>query len=131
MTYGPSRLIAELKQLGHVVELMTVRPPGTTDDMHFGVIRDYEVQLGRFATRVIDLGLPATPDFPRTVGSSIHVRAVPQLLELGNVPNIRNIVPSPLGEDWRYWSHNFVWNGETERSAARLLTQVNSIFDRA
>jgi hypothetical protein len=41
-----------------------------------------------------------------------------------------NIIASPLGPEWRYWSHNFNWGGERERSAARLLFQVNAIFER-
>ena len=89
-----------------------------------------EVQFGRFAGRVIELGLPAPPDYPRSVGASIHVRAEPQFLEYGKVHKVRNIIKSPLGPEWRYWSHNFNWTGERERSAARLLAQVNSIFDR-
>ena len=77
------------------------------------------------------MALPAPPDYPRSAGASIHVRADPQLLEYENVPNVRNIIQSPLGPGWRYWSHNFIWAGERERSAARLLAQINAIFERA
>jgi hypothetical protein len=90
------------------------------------------VPLGRFAGRTIDLGIPATPDFPRTVGASIHVRCSPQLLEkTDSAPNIRNIIDSPLGAEWRYWSNNFAWQGEAERSAARLMSKINGVFERA
>ena len=123
--YGPARLLAELQSMGYDVSHVRA------GDLDFVIIREYEVQFGRFAGRVIDLGLPAPPDYPRSVGASIHVRAEPQLLEYGNVPNVRNIIQSPLGPEWRYWSHNFNWAGERERSAARLLAQINSIFDRA
>ena len=123
--YGPSRLLAELKAMQHDATLVRAK------DLDFAILQEYEVKLGRFAGRVIDLGLPATPDFPRSVGASIHVRADPQLLDYGNVPNVRNIIESPLGPEWRYWSHNFNWAGERERSAARLLAHVNAIFERA
>lgn len=123
--YGPARLLKELQELGYDAQL--VRAGG----LDFVVIAGYEVPHGRFAGRVIDLGLPAPPDFPRSVGSSIHVRATPQLLEYQNVPNVRNIKDSALGAEWRYWSHNFNWAGERERSAARLMYQVNTIFARA
>lgn len=124
--YGPGRLIRELQGLGHTTELVTAQ--GTP----FALVQEYEVPVGRFAGRVIDLAIPASPDFPRSVGSSIHVRASPQLLEKSDsVPNVRNIVDSPLGPDWRYWSHNFHWQGEAERSAARLLATINGIFDGA
>jgi hypothetical protein len=122
--YGPERLLKEVTELGHTGEL---RRAG---DLDFVVISDYVVLIGRFQDRIIDLGLPATPDFPRSVGSSIHVCASPQLLESQNIPNVMNIIASPLGPDWRYWSHNFNWNGECERSAARLLSQINAIFER-
>lgn len=123
--YGPARLLNELIELGHDAELIAV------GDLNFAVLRKYEVGFGRFTGRTIDLALPATPDFPRSVGSSIHVRATPQLLELQNIPNVMNIIASPLGPDWRYWSHNFQWTGECDRSAARLLYQINGIFERA
>lgn len=122
--YGPARLLEELQELGYDAQLLRA------GELDFVVISQYEVTHGRFTSRVIDLGLPATPDFPRSVGSSIHVRATPQLLEYENIQNVRNIIQSPLGAEWRYWSHNFNWAGERERSAARLMYQVNSIFDR-
>lgn len=132
MSYGIDRLVAEIAASGYEsVHKTEVKPAGSTEVLHFAVIPDYEVQVGRFAGRVIALGLPAPADFPRSVGASIHVRADPQLLEIEHVPNIRNIIASPLGPDWRYWSHNFNWGGEREKSAARLLTQINAIFDRA
>ncbi len=124
--YGPERLITELCELGHAAELMAV------NGNSFAVIRDFEVPLGRFAGRTIDLGIPTTPDFPRSVGASIHVRCTPQLFEkTDTVPNVRNITDSGLGPEWRYWSHNFGWQGEMERSAARLMAKINGVFERA
>ena len=122
--FGPERLLQELLEIGYAAE------PRRAGDLEFVVITNYLIQMGRFQDRVIDLGLPGTPDFPRSVGSSIHVRATPQLIETQNVPNVMNIIASPLGADWRYWSHNFNWEGERERSGARLLAQVNTIFAR-
>ena len=132
MSYGIDRLVAEIAALGYEsVHKTEVRPAGSTEALHFGVIPDYEVQVGRFVGRVIALGVPAPADFPRSVGASIHVRAEPQLLDIGHVPDVRNIIDSPLGLDWRYWSHNLNWGGEREKSAARLLQHINAIFDRA
>lgn len=124
--YGAERLIAELRAVGHGAELVTV------NGNSFAVISEFEVPVGRFAGRIIDLGIPATPDFPRTVGASIHVRCTPQLFEkTDTVPNVRNIIDSGLGSEWRYWSHNFGWQGETQRSAARLMAKINGVFERA
>ncbi|MGH7518852.1 MAG: hypothetical protein ACREOC_15535 [Gemmatimonadales bacterium] len=124
--YGPNRLVAELHALGHSRAAQV-----HAENQTFVVIPEYEVQVGRFQGRIVDLGLPAVPDFPKSVGASIHVRAEPQLLEYEHRPPQRNITKSALGTDWRYWSHNFNWAGERERSAARLMHQVNTIFDRA
>lgn len=132
MNYGIDRLVAEIAALGHTnASKAQVAQPGSTEVLNYAVIPDYEVQIGRFAGRVIELALPAPADFPRSVGASIHVRADPQLLEIENVPNVRNIITSPLGSEWRYWSHNFNWSGERDKSTARLFAQINGIFDRA
>jgi hypothetical protein len=120
--YGLPRLIEELSGLGYQVQEVTA-----SGGEKFAVISPFVVPGGRFAGRTIDLGLQGTADFPRTVASAIHVRAVPQLYDTGDsLPNVRNIQPSVLGAEWRYWSHNFGWQGE--RSARRLLSQINGIF---
>lgn len=122
MTYGPERLYAGLRDLG-----FEVREEVAANGTRFAVIEGFTVPCGRFMGRTIDLGLQATPDFPRTVASAIHVRADPQLLDYGDTkPGVRNITKSALGPEWRYWSHNFGWNGE--KSARRLLSQINTIF---
>jgi hypothetical protein len=122
--YGSARLIADLEALGHTVEEKQI------NKNVFAVIPKYEITLGQFTGRIIDLGIQATPDFPRSVHAAIHVRAEPQLFETQHLPNVRNIVASQLGPDWRYWSHNFGWAGQ-ERSARRLMSQINTIFERA
>ncbi len=120
--YGPARLIEELRALGYEVREVTA-----SSGEKFAVVTPFMVPGGRFADRAIDLGIQGTADFPRTVASAIHVRAVPQLYDTGDsLPNVRNIQPSVLGPDWRYWSHNFGWQGE--RSARRLMSQINGIF---
>jgi hypothetical protein len=120
--YGLPRLIEELGALGYQVQEVTA-----SGGEKFAVISPFVVPGGRFARRTIDLGLQGTADFPRTVASAIHVRAAPQLYDTGDsLPNVRNIQPSVLGAEWRYWSHNFGWQGE--RSARRLLSQINGIF---
>jgi len=120
--YGLERLVADLRDLGYEVQEVAA-----ANGQRFAVISQFPVPGGRFTDRVIDLGLQGTLDFPRTVASAVHVRANPQLYDLADtVPNVRNITQSLLGPDWRYWSHNFGWQGE--RSARRLMSQVNGIF---
>jgi len=123
--YGPERLVNDLKALGLEVSEIT-----TSGGERFAVIVGFTVSGGRFNGRVIDLAVQATADFPRTVASAIHVKADPQLYEITDtVPQVRNITDSVLGPEWRYWSNNFQWT--EERSARRLLSQINGIFDRA
>jgi hypothetical protein len=125
VTYGPERLISDIASLGYDAEIVK-----GNDGNKYAVIRNFDVPLGRFAGRIIDIGILATSDFPHTVGSSIHVLSSPPLLDFGDsVPNVRNITKSALGPDWRYWSHNFNWtDGKTIR---RLLSQINGIFEHA
>jgi len=124
VTYGIDRLVADLEELGFKPRKVSA------NGSEFVVLDGFEIQSGCFEKRIIDLGLQATPDFPRTVHASIHVRANPQLYEVQNVPNVRNIQASVLGPEWRYWSKNFGWSG-AGHSARRLISQINSIFDRA
>jgi hypothetical protein len=122
--YGPERLFSDLVELGHWVERVKAK------NIIYMVIPGYEIEVGRFQGRVIDLGIPSTPDFPRTAAPSIHIRANPQLLEKSDsLPNVRNIIDSPLGPEWRYWSRNFGWNGE--KSTRRLMNQIKGIFANA
>ncbi len=124
LLYGAERLLADLEQLGFKAEIID-----GGDGNKYVVIRQYKVELGRFAGRVIDLGIMATPDFPRSVASAIHVKADPQLLEKENVANVRNVTDSGLGTEWRYWGKNFNWNDE--RTTRRLISQINTIFKDA
>lgn len=125
VSYGAARLLDEVLRLGYRAELVT-----SSKNRPFVVLRAYVVELGRFAGRTIDLGLQATADFPRTMSSAIHVRAAPQLFEkCDTAPGVRNIIDSELGPEWRYWSHNFGWS--REKSARRLISQVNRIFNDA
>ncbi|GAB7024931.1 hypothetical protein [Geotalea toluenoxydans] len=123
--FGPERLRIELVELGYAVEMINV------GEAVFAVIEEYEVPLGQFAGRTIELAIPATPDFPRTVGASLHVRTEPQLFDYSDtLPGVRNITNSSLGPEWRYWSHNFGWNG-SERSTRLLMNQIKGIFANA
>lgn len=123
--FGVARLAADLVTLGYSVEVVKA-----ADGSAFAVIRDYEIGLGKFAGRKDDLAVQATPDFPKTTAAAIHVRAMPQLYEqTDTVPKVRNIQPSILGPEWRYWSHNFGWSHE--KTARRLMSQVNQIIKDA
>jgi len=122
--YGPERLIQDLQMLGYEAKLVAVN-----DNSKFAIILNYEIQLGQFAGRIIELGIPAPANFPISAGSSIHVKASPQLYEKQSIPNVRNVTDSVLGSEWLYWSKNFGWVGE--RTARRLMSQINEVFKNA
>ncbi len=123
MIYGPNRLLADLLEQGYDAKIREA------EGNKFVVIA-YDVPIGRFVDRKIELGILSTPDYPRTVASAIHVKAEPQLLEKSDSQqNVRNIQDSALGTEWRYWSHNFQWT--EERSTRRLISQINGIFKDA
>jgi hypothetical protein len=123
--HGAELFLSEIKDRGYDASLVK-----GADNSDYVVIKDYEINSGRFAGRIIDLGIFPTPEYPRNVGSAIHVKADPQLYEKSDtLANVRNITDSHLGPEWRYWSNNFNW--KTEGSARRLLSQINTIFDNA
>jgi hypothetical protein len=111
----------DLTALGYSPELQKV-----DQNQFFAILGNYLINYGSFQGRIIDLGLPALLDYPRLVGPSIHVKAHPQLLELQNVSGKLNVINSPLGSEWRYWS--FRLKAYPERTAMQLMNQVNSIF---
>jgi hypothetical protein len=125
MNLGPDRLIADLQNLGFEVNKVAIGP-----GVFFAVIPAYEIVAGKFIGRIIDLGIQCTANFPMSVHAAIHIKANPQLYEPAqNIPTVRNVTASALGPEWRYWSKNFCWNGE--KSARRLVSQINSIFENA
>ncbi|MEP7119425.1 MAG: hypothetical protein ABJE95_00725 [Byssovorax sp.] len=123
--FGPQRLVDDLRALGHAsVETMT-----DAGGIVYAIIRGFVVPAGGFAGRQIDLGIPAPPSFPNAFGSALHVRAIPQLLPLENVPNVHNVAASPLGPEWHYWSHNFSAGGVG--TTRRLMSQINRVLSDA
>ncbi len=123
--HGPNKLIDELTELGYKPELVDA-----PDGNKYIILHDFAIELGKFTGRVIDLGFLATPDFPVSVASAIHVKVEPQLYEkVDSIKGIRNITDSGLGSEWRYWSINFNWNSGS--TARRLMSQINTIFQNA
>ena len=124
--YGIDRFLQDLTDSGFMIEKMVV-----ADNIDYAVIRNFEVPGGRFQGRIIDLGIPVPNDYPRLVGSSIHIKASPQLLEYtDSIPGVKNIIVSQLGQEWRYWSFAFKAEPEDTAKAQNLIFQINGIFQR-
>lgn len=123
--FGPDRFVDELIELGYKPELIVA-----SDNNKYTILSGYEVLLGKFIGKKIDLGMLATNDFPMSVTSAIHVRANPQLFDKKDtVNNVRNITDSVLGPEWRYWSINFNW--QKGASTRRLMSKINTVFQNA
>jgi len=122
MLYGKERLLDDLRKMDFNVE-----PLADTKTNDYILIRDYNINVGPFIGKMVDLALPVPNDYPRTVGSSLHIRSSPQLLDFQDtIPGKRNIIKSDLGDDWRYWSFRF--NLDPENSTLDFISQINGIF---
>ncbi|MGE3757640.1 MAG: hypothetical protein AB7H97_07785 [Pseudobdellovibrionaceae bacterium] len=125
VNYGAERLKSDLEALGFKVTISN-----GSDGQPYVVMCGFEIQTGRFVGRSIDLGVMAVANYPQGVASAIQVKANPQLFEkTDSQSGVRNILDSPLGDEWRYWSKNFSWDGE--KTTRRLISQINRIFDDA
>lgn len=123
MTLGIQRMVEDLVSLGYSNAIST-KDSGGND---FAVIPEFEIPGGSFATRVIDLALPVPPNYPGSMGASIHIKANPHLVEFGHIPDKRNVIASALGSEWQYWSYNF--SGVPQENATQeLLTKIYGIF---
>jgi hypothetical protein len=126
MTFGIEKLLADLKELG----FSHAEPLLDPNNISFGLIREFEVGTGRFSGRRVDLAIPAPAEYGRLVGSAIHVRSTPHLLDKPDtLPGVRNITDSSLGGEWRYWSHQFIYY--PEETTKLLMLQINGVFRHA
>jgi hypothetical protein len=125
--FGAARMIEEFTKLGYSVKTVT-----GTDGNAYLVFPTFEIVAGKFAGQVIGLGIQVAADFPNSVHSAIHIKAEPQLYEPAqNIQNVRNVQASGIGQEWRYWSKNFNWNTESEKTARRLMTKITTAFEHA
>ncbi len=123
-TYGIEKIFSDIKQLGFNVEKIN-----NVRGVDYVVIREFMISVGKFIGKVIDLAIPVPIDYPRTCGSCIHVKSQPHLLDKRDtLSGIRNIIDSPLGDEWRYWSFRFQISHA--HPTQDLISQINGIFRR-
>ena len=121
MKIGIARLLEDLSLQGfeNVTQM-------DMSGISYAVIPKFLIPAGSNADRVISLAIPAPADYPRSVGASMHVKTDPHLFPFGNVPNVRNVIVSPLGAEWQYWSYQF--QSRSVNPSFQLITQINEIF---
>lgn len=126
MNFGIDRLIEDLIELGYGEVERVTDPSGAP----YALIRNFEIKASRFVGRIIDLAIPAPPDYGRVVGAAIHVKSTPHLLDTSDtIPGQKNIQASNLGPDWRYWSHQFAYY--PDETTKHLMIQINGVFKHA
>jgi hypothetical protein len=123
MIIAIERFLSDLNALGYSPELICI------GNQYFAVLKAYEIRHGRFAGITIDLGLPALPDYPRMIGQALHIKSFPIILDkCDSKPGITNIIDSPFGPEWRYWSFRFI--SYPQETARQLMIQINGVFTR-
>lgn len=122
MSFGVERLVKDLIDLGFS-EVSTIKDSGNNI---YALITNYEILAGNFAGKEIKLAIPAPAQYPQLLGASIHLCSEPHLVEFGSIPNVRNVIASPLGAEWQYWSYQFKIGAINPTS--ELLSQINEIF---
>jgi hypothetical protein len=125
--FGAERLVHDLHLFGfEEVEVVEA----SNGKKRYAVIRNFEIVAGRFTDRIIDLAIDAPLNYPQGIGASIQVKADPQLInQIGRQSNGYNIQNSPLGSEWKYWSHNFGW--QPGSNISYLIAKINNIFKNA
>jgi hypothetical protein len=124
--FGIDKLMSDLNALGYLDVEHIQDPQGNS----FALLAKFHVNVGRFAGRIVELAIPAPNDYGRLVGSAIHLRSKPHLLDKrDSVPNVKNITDSALGPEWRYWSHRFEFFSEDPTK--HLMLQINGVLRHA
>lgn len=89
----------------------------------------YTVSVGRFMDQVIRIGLQVNDDFPANPPPGPHVS--PRILPLqngGQHPS-GQVLASPFGDDWEYWSRPYPEWQRTDRSVKSYMAHIRHLFD--
>jgi hypothetical protein len=114
--WGPAALQAGLRAAGYTPQ--QVNAPGGGEFIVF----DYTIEVGPRAGQVVRVGLQATPDFPATPPGGPQVSP-----RLGHPDGA--VHPSPLGEEWEYWSRPAA-HWAADRTVRGYLRHLRTLFAR-
>jgi hypothetical protein len=103
-----------LRALGFIVERAT-----DTNGVVHTVVRDVEITTGGLRGKRCDVALQRVETNPYIVPSAIHTR--PALVAMNGNDPVKTS-PSPLGNDWQYWSRRFDYIATPQRVWAHILT---------
>jgi hypothetical protein len=109
---GPDAFIQDLRDLG-----LDVAVRGGI------AVFPYTISLGSRIGEQIQLGLQIPGDWPLSPPPGPHVS-----------PPIQHpdgqVHPSPLGDDWRYWSRPAHHWAQTNRTAEDYMAHIRALFDK-
>ena len=121
-----AQFIQELQALGHTAQELVA------ENRRF-LVFDYEIPVGRFRGRSVQLGLEVQESYPMDAPPGPHFSQ--QLLPIhpqNDIPHpFGGVHNSPLGVDWQYWSRPFnEWAG-TDKTVKTYLTHIKHLLETA
>lgn len=120
--FGVDRFTKDLASLGYK-DIEVIKD---VKNLHYIILKNYEIDSGRFINNCIQLGIPVPNDYPRSLMASIHIMSNPILLDIGSSKGKYNVIKSTLGDGWRYWSNRFSADGK--EPTLHIMAQINGIF---
>jgi len=77
---------------------------GERDNLPYTVVTGFKIPHGALATRLCDVGIQRVESVPYVVPPAIHTR--PALVPMQPAAPLAT-QPSPIGDEWQYWSRRF------------------------
>ena len=87
------------------------------------VIFPFEIQSGGRSGQAVTVGIEVPGDFPANPPPGPHIRP-----HLGHPDG--HVNPSPLGQEWEYWSRPFPSWPSTNRTASDYMCHVRLLFSQ-
>ena len=118
-----SDFLSQLQVMGYTVQELAIAP-------HTYWVFDYEIPLGKFRGRIVQVGLLASDSFPMDPPPGPHFN--PHLLPVtnqGGVHPLGGIHNSPLGQVWQYWSRPFTGWSKTDRTVKTYIAHLKNLLD--
>ena len=85
-------------------------------------ISEYKIPSGRYAGKVVGIGIPMPPDFPAVAPYGLHVKSNGVFTE----PIAAGDKQSILGADWKFWSRSVNnWNDPQNHNCQYYFDHVN------
>jgi hypothetical protein len=123
---GIACFVAGLVSLGYKPTIA----PGKSEHVYF----EYEIPAGKFAGRLVRLGMIVPQDFPLTAPGGIHVSPRFHPNQGGGVHPTGGIHDSTdfqgaVGGEWQYWSRPYTGWSTAKKAVATYMSHVWKLWD--